>query len=374
MKKSSLIPLLAIIFLSACNSIPRIDSKKIDYKSAGKLPPLEVPPDLTTPGVDNRYAVPEIGGISPSAPSPAKTQVSVPESTLPTTIANNNNVEKFRIERSGSQRWLVINASATDLWPVVKQFWIENGFILKTESQATGIMETDWAENRAKIPQGIIRSTIGKVFDGAFSTPERDKFRTRLEPVGNGKTTEIYISHRGVEEIYTSEGKDRTVWQPKPSQPELEAEMLQRLMVKLGAEQSKAQQLIATNPGAPRAALDNASNGTQLKLTDSYERAWRRVGLALDRVNFTVEDRDRSKGIYFVRYVDPEKDAQKEQGLFSKLKFWESKPSVDSSAQYQVWVKTEGEGTRLSVHNSKSEADNSKTAKRIAELLLEQLK
>ena len=52
-----------------------------------------------------------------------------------------------------------------------------------------------------------------------------------------------------------------------------------------------------------------------LTLDEPFDRAWRRVGLALDRVGFTVEDRDRAKGLYYVRYVDPKTDGKKSDGL-----------------------------------------------------------
>ena len=169
------------------------------------------------------------------------------------------------------------------------------------ELPQAGVMETDWAENRAKIPQDFIRSTIGKVFDGLYSTGERDKFRTRLERNEDG-STEIFISHRGAIEVLTGQMKDRTMWTARAADPELEAEFLARLMTRLGSDEKVAKATVAAAKAErPRALLEKDKSGSYLKVDESFERTWRRVGLALDRVGFTVEDRDRTRGLYFVR-------------------------------------------------------------------------
>ena len=219
-----------------------------------------------------------------------------------------------RIERAGTQRWLVVNRSADQLWGPVRDFWQENGFLLAMDQANLGIMETDWAENRAKIPQDFIRSTLGKLLDSVYSTSERDRFRTRLERSASGGT-EIYISHRGMIEVYNNKEKDQTVWQPRPTDPELEAEFLRRLMVKLGVPQEQAKTLVATGAAKPTSRVAAVGSTPVVQIDEGFDRAWRRVGLALDRTGFTVEDRDRAQGTYFVRYVEP-KAGQAGQGLF----------------------------------------------------------
>jgi outer membrane protein assembly factor BamC len=213
------LPLLAAaLAVGGCSM--SLESKKIDYRSAGKLPPLEVPPDLTTPTRDDRYTVPDVspkGSATFSAYNAERSgqaRTSTAQEILP-------QPEKMRIDRAGTQRWLVVPQSPDKLWPAVKDFWQESGFLIALELPDAGIMETDWAENRAKIPQDVIRNTIGKVLDSMYSTAERDKFRTRLEAGAEAGSTEIYISHRGVQEVFTTEGKDSTVWQPRAPDPEL---------------------------------------------------------------------------------------------------------------------------------------------------------
>lgn len=375
-------PLLAasLLVLTACSGNILPESKKIEYKSAGgqRLPSLEVPPDLTQPSRDERYAVPDVtpkGSATYSAYSGERSGATT-ASSGPVVLPS---VDKMRIERSGSQRWLVVAGTPDNLWPAIKEFWQEAGFIVNIELPEAGVLETDWAENRAKIPQDIIRSTLGKVIDSLYSTAERDKFRTRLEKGAEIGTTEIYISHRGMYEVYVTEGKDQTRWQPRPADPDLEAEMLRRLMVRLGADETRAKTQMAAEPKQERAKLTRAADGAgTLTVQEPFDRAWRRVGLALDRVGFTVEDRDRTQGLYFVRYVDPEADLRKndgDKGWLSKLAFWKSnKIDVDPKAQYRIQVVSAGSDSNVRIMTREGGVDTSETARKILGLLFEQLK
>jgi outer membrane protein assembly factor BamC len=245
----------------------------------------------------------------------------------------------------------------------------------------TGVMETDWAENRAKIPQDFVRNLLGKVIDQAYSTSERDKFRTRLERGNEPGTTEIYVSHRGVEEVFTNASKDATVWQPRASDLELEAEFLRRMMVRFGVEETRAKAQVAGGDArTDRAKIVKTQEGSGLlELSEPFDRAWRRVGLALDRVGFTVEDRDRSKGYYFVRYVDPVVDAKdtnkKDDGILGRLLFWRSNKTELKAEQYRVLVKDgNNESSQVQIMAKDGVADRSDTARRILSLLHDQLK
>ena len=374
------------IALAGCSG-SLLESKKIDYKSAAAtaaLPSLEVPPDLTTPTADSRYAVPDVsprGSATFSAYSaerggqPAAT--AGPAAAKPVVVAPQS-AEKMRVERSGSQRWLVVQGSAEKLWPQMREFWQENGFILSVDRPEIGVMETDWAENRAKINSDVIRRTLGKVLDSLYSTPERDKFRTRIETGAEAGQVEIYISHRGMMEIYPDEAKNRTIWQPRPADPELEAEFLQRLMIHLGADEVRAKAQMAVQPKAEKARLQGGSGSvSELQLEEGFDRSWRRVGLALDRVGFTVEDRDRSQGLYYVRYVDPEADVRKkdDEGILSKLAFWRSsKPAVQAGSQYRIYLKGADSATSVQVLTREGGVDTSESARKILGLLHQELK
>lgn len=368
--------MLSISFLGACSLIP--EAKKIDYKSATKAPTLEVPPDLTSAGSDERFAVPDIG----TRGSATFSAYNKDRATNPQREGQNllPELANAHVERAGSQRWLVVKATPDQVWPVAREFWQENGFIINVEKPEAGIMETDWAENRAKIPQDAIRSVLGKVLDGLYSTSERDKFRTRLEPGKVADTTEIYISHRGMYEVIKGgDGGSQTVWEPRPADAGLEAEFLRRLMVRFGVEESRSQALIADASSPERAKLIKLPNngGSTLAVYDPFDRAWRRTGLALDRVGFTVEDRDRSRGIFYVRYIDPEVDINKtsKPGFFSKLAFWRSGDGdKKNKEQYQIQVAEAGEESKVSLLAKDGSADKSETANKILSLLYEQLK
>ncbi len=365
--------------LAGCGGSILPESKKIEYKSAGKLPPLEIPPDLTQQSRDERYTVPDVGTGKGTATFSAYSSERAGQARTSTAQDLLPQVEKMRIERSGTQRWLVAAGTPENLWPGVKEFWQELGFLVNVELPEAGIMETDWAENRAKLPQDILRGTIGKVFDSLYSTAERDKFRTRLEKGAEPGTMEIYISHRGMYEVYTNEGRSDTRWQPRPADPEIEAEMLRRLMVRLGVEEVRAKNMVAAEQRQDKAKLSRAADGAgAVLLEEAFDRAWRRVGLALDRVGFTVEDRDRTQGLYFVRYVDPEIDNKKkddDKGILSKLAFWRgSSADKPSQAQYRIHLKADGETTRVEVLTREGGIDRSDTSRRILSLLHEQLK
>ncbi len=364
-------------------------TKSIEYKSStarSSSQPLEVPPELSAPSVDDRFAIPDPkaqttfstysreragGGAGPAAAS----------GVLPA-------VDGARVERFGDQRWLVVKTPPEKVWPVVRDFWTEQGFAIQRESPEVGIMETDWAEDRAKIPQDILRRTLGRVIDQLWSTSERDKFRTRLEKGSEPGTTEIYVSHRGMEEVYTSQQQDRAVWQPRPANRELEAEMLSRILVKFGYDDKKVVAAAGLNPqakasasasaavaAAKNAVLENNGAGP-LVVNDGFDRAWRRVGLALDRVGFTVEDRDRSKGLFFVRYIDPDVDlkAGEKQGFLDKLAFWKATPKT-AQPQFRIHVADAGANmSQVEVQSTAGATEKSNTGKKILSLLFDQLK
>lgn len=365
-----------VLMISGCNLLP--ESKKIDYKSAGKLPPLEVPPDLTAPSADDRYAVPDISSSGSATFSTynrereEQPQAYNGGAILPLTT------DAVYVARSGTQRWLVVQQAPEDVWPIVKEFWQDLGFLIKVEAPDVGIMETDWAENRAKIPQDIIRSVLSTFLDSLYSTSERDKFRTRLERNESG-ATEIFISHRGMDEVLADRNTQRTIWQPRPADPDLEAEMLARLMMRFGTEEELArQEVAAVTNGATvekQAYMDKARDGV-LIVSETFERAWRRVGLALDRVGFTVEDRDRSNGVYFVRYADPDIESRKAsegEGVLSKLAFWRS--DANSKAErYRIQVNEVGANSEVKVLNQDGTPEESEATNRILNLLYEQLK
>ena len=276
--------------------------------------------------------------------------------------------------RNGNERWISVGRPASELWQPVRQFWQDNGFLLTIDQPELGIMETDWAENRAKLPQDIIRSTIGKVFDSLYSTGERDRFRTRMERNASGGT-DIYVTHRGMEEVYNSSHKDSTVWQPRASDVELETEFLRRLMLRLGATQEQAQAAKATaqaqeaqaaSSGPALAALTQAGGQPVIQVGENFDRAWRAIGLALDRAGFTVEDRDRSKGAYYVRYAEPDAPRPK-QGWLDRI--LNRSAAAIPTTQYQLIIQEQGGSSFVRALSESGAPLDAATAEKLLKLI-----
>src|SRR3954454_19705163 len=354
----------SVLLLGGCSGVNDWMEGKVEYKSAAALPPLEVPPDLTSPARDNRYIVPETGKSTATLSNYEAERRDAKPATASATLLPQP--EHMRIERAGAQRWLVVDEAPEKLWPLVREFWQENGFLIKLDLPELGVMETEWAESRARLPQGGVRGLLSKALDSFYSTSERDKYRTRLDRAADGKSTEIYVSHRGMVEVYTtmrdpqSNAPGDTRWQPREPDPELEAEFLRRLMLRLGAQEEKARvQTASAVPSQQRAEIRKGLKGEELlEVFEPFDRVWRRVGLALDRVGFTVEDRDRQKGVYFVRYADP--DTEKDtRGVLTR---WFSSDSKVKAEQYRVQISQSGTASQVNVLNKDGAADSSKTA------------
>jgi outer membrane protein assembly factor BamC len=356
--------------LVACKSVATNDT--VDYKSAGAVrgPNLSYPPDLITAQADRRYIVQD-GSATMSEYNAAVKKSAQTRKNVMTGIPG------MRIVRDGERRWLVVEKPAPELYPQIKDFWQENGFLLVIDSPSTGIMETDWAENRAKISQDFIRSVIGGALNSIFDTGERDKYKTRLE-VSKPDETEIYITQRGAIEKCTTDTTGAcisTIWTARPNNPELEAAFLARLMERLGMTQEMARAQVAAPLPAKKSLaklVQVGVNTAYIEMASGFDRAWRDTGLALDRSNFTVEDRNRANGIYYVRYVNP-KDLGDTKGFFSNL-FSSKNDSSLKAKRYLVVVKSTGESTSsIHVQDADGRPENTAAGLQLLTLLTEQL-
>ena len=366
--------LTAALSLGGCSTVnDMLSGDKIDYKSQStKTVRLEVPPDLTQLQRDSRYQ-PQSGGVVSASTFGAATAASAAPAASTNVSVAPTSIGPMRIVREGNQRWLSVPMPAEQLWPQLQSFWQERGFKLLVDNAQAGVMETDWAENRANIPQDIIRRTIGRVLDTLYDSGLRDRFRVRVERSASG--SDIFLSHRGMIEVYTTDRKDQTTWTQRPNDPELEAEFLSRLMVRLGAKEEVARSVIASPVTAtPRARVVAGQAAATLQVDEGFDRAWRRVGLSLDRSGFTVEDRDRTGGVYFVRYVDPNTAAASESGFFAKLLSFGKSDTPAAPARYRIAIKADGERSNVSVLNSQGGPENSAVGQRIVSLLVDDLK
>ena len=356
--------------LLGCKSVTTNDT--VDYKSTGAVrgPNLSYPPDLITAQADRRYIIQDGSATMSEYNAAVKKSVQTRKNVM-------TGIPGMRIARDGERRWLVVEKPAPELYPQIKDFWQENGFLLTIDSPSTGIMETDWAENRAKISQDFIRSFIGSALDSIYDTGERDKYRTRLE-VSKPSETEIYITQRGAVEKCVTDTTGAclyTMWTPRPNDPELEAAFLARLMERLGMtqEMAKAQVAAPLGPKTPKAKLiQEGVNTAHIDIAAGFDRAWRDTGLALDRSNFTVEDRNRANGIYYVRYVNP-KDLGDTKGFFSNL-FSSKDDSSLKAKKYLVVIKSTGDNSSsIYVQDADGKPENTAAGLQLLTLLTEQM-
>ena len=361
---------LASFVLLGCKSVRTNDT--VDYKTSGAVrgPNLTYPPDLITAQADRRYIVQDGSATMSEYNAAVKKSVQARKNVM-------TGIPGMRIARDGERRWLVVEKPAPELYPQIKDFWQENGFLLVVDSPSTGIMETDWAENRAKISQDFIRSFMGGLLDTLYDTGERDKYKTRLEVSKPGET-EVYITQRGAIEkcvVDSTASCISTVWTARPNDPELEAAFLARLMERLGMtqEMAKAQVAVPLGPKTPKAKLvQEGANTAHIDLAAGFDRAWRDTGLALDRSNFTVEDRNRANGIYYVRYVNP-KDLGDTKGFFTNL-FSSKDDSSLKAKRYLVVVKSTSQNTsRIDVQNADGKPENTPAGLQLLTLLTEQM-
>ncbi|KNH04709.1 putative transmembrane protein [Candidatus Burkholderia brachyanthoides] len=358
----------ALVALSGCDALNDwLAPDRVNYKTAATAPNLNVPTDLSTADISQRYAAPPavntLGGAAERTPTPA--------GNLTLGVPNTQDPFGMHVESDGDRRWLVIDGRMPDqVWPQLKEFWTENGFTLKTDSPQTGIMATDWAENRANIPNDWFRNSVGKLFDFAYSSGTRDMFRTQVDRTADG-STDLNVTHSAMEEVLTGQDKTSSRWETRPRNPALEAAILQKIMQKFGLTEAQAKQL-ADNPrpvGANVAVEQNGGAST-LDLAEPFDRAWLRVGLALDRTNFTVDNRDREKGIYYVHYSDSMAELKKD-GFFGK--FFSSN-TQKPTRQFLVNVKPKADAvTQVGVVDSNGQSDSSSDAQRIVSLLHAQL-
>ena len=361
--------LASLLAVSGCGIYDKMapGAKKVDYKKSKPTDALEIPPDMSSHTINDAPDAIDIAGTTFIEEMGETRTTGGGRAVLPSQ-------ENMRVERDGDQQWLVVYGTPELVWPQVKEFWLQEGFLIRREDPRVGILETGWLENRADIPQGPIRNVLGKVMDGAYTAATRDQYRTRLERGTDDGFTEIYVTHRGVEEVISGDAIDpNTSWQMRPTDPELEAEMLKRMMVFLGIEEQKAAVMVAQQTEqAVRAQLISDSNGDMLVINEDFSRAWRRTGVALDRVGFSVDDRIRSDGIYYVQYNDPLADQNKE-GFLTRIGLWSSDDDEDGT-QYQIVLLANGPSTNVIVNNAQGERDTTSTAKRILTLLEEQLR
>lgn len=337
--------------MSSCSFFQHVDKAlpdyRVDYNKSETIAPLEIPPDLLATDIEEALVVPEGEAILPM----------MVESPF-----------AMQIKRAGGIRWLEIAKPVNEIWPKVRAFWQTEGFTLTREDLEVGILETEWKENRADLPQDGLRKLLGEVLDSLYATSTRDKFRTRLEPGQSAETTTLYLTHRGAEEVSHA---NNFVWQSRPTDPELEAEMLRRLMLFMGANETQPAEVLAESELKAQATLQRTTNGQlYLLLTEDFDHAWQRVGLAIDRLGFSVIDRNRGQGTYLIHFIDPEKNIGEGKSFWAG---WFGTDEETAVHTYIISLLDEQAHTQIFVGNKAEQADD-KVVSHILSLLEAQLK
>ena len=335
----------ALLVLGGCSALGiNFTDDKVQYEASNTRANLEVPPDLAPVANENRFEVPSRPGVVSANTEMARAQVAGEATQERGSIVQRTVVAKLM--RDGNERWLRVNADAEPLWTVVTDFWPSVGLTIRRQDAKTGYLETEWAENKAKLPQDIIRGTIGKVLDFAYSTGERDQYRCRIERNDDG-TSDIFLTHRSMVEVVTGSQSDSTVWQPGPSDPTMEAEMLQRLAIRIDEE---------FNPDAQ--PIKKADAAVVEDITKRESRS--------DVVKAAV-------GNFIVRYLDPAYEAKvkSERGFFKRV--FGSDEAIEAP-EYRIHLGDEGSVTRIQVLGADGGADTTGSAGSILTLLAEQLR
>ena len=373
----------ALLVLGGCSALGiNFSDDKVQYEASNTRANLEVPPDLAPIPNDNRLEVPARPGVVSANAETARMEAAGEVKAERGAIVQRTVVSKMM--RDGASRWLRVNADAEQLWTVVQDFWPSVGLVVRRQDPKTGYMETEWAENKAKLPQDIIRGTIGKVLDFAYSTGERDQYRCRIERNEDG-TSDIFITHRSMVEVVTGSQSDSTMWQPGPADPTMEAEMLQRLALRIDSEfnpeaepAAKAADIVQQQDLTKKEARSDVVKSADGKLEavvlkEPFDRAWRTVGLVVDRMGFELVDRDRAAGYFAVRYLDPDYEAKvkSERGFFTRV--FGSDKAVDVP-EYRIRLGDEGSVTRVTVIGGDGNDDKTGVAPNILTLLAEQLR
>lgn len=353
MKKTLNIALIltcAATTLVACSS-SKNNHPKLDYQSENnKVLNLEVPPDLHDPRQGDLYTLPNGMSANPNA---------LQQNADMQTSRVLMRVKNAHIERSGNQRWLVVqDQNAAQLWSTLRTFWQENGFTIYSEEPQAGVMETEWAENRAKLPNQGLRKLFDKVGLGSvYTTSERDKFLIRME-ANKQNGYDIFFTHKGLEEVYEGRNKDRTVWQPRANDPNLEAAFLSRFMQYLGVEETTTTQQQSQKHAASEQETEFAKlEKDTVFVSGDAERNINRIGAALDRIGLTVQEFVSERGLFVVQPAPAESDVlreaaknNKKSGFLGKLfgkKEASSEQKVEQAPQLFVAVEQATNGQRL---------------------------
>lgn len=361
---------LFVFTLSACSSTTVVDD---DYKGVYNTKKstkhaLEVPPDLVAPDSSNALNIPSLSGSGANFSEYSNLGAGSGNNVLPKSAAGT------RFVREGRSFWLEIESKPDEIWRQARSFFMDLGFSFVRENPVNGLIETNWLENRLDVPTGWFSSLLG----GLFSTGLMDKYRIRIEHGDKDNVSLLFITHQGLKEVSYgnwSETDYSIKWQPRESDPELEAEMLQRFLVFRGVAKAQAKQLTSQKKNIEIAKLVKDKSGLNniIEVNEIFPRTWRRISIALDRMGLVIEDRNRSKGIYYIKTTEDfiKGDSEDKSWLES---IFTSKNEQLKIEPFQLSVDDVENKTIIGILNGSGEKDNSKTGYFILKKLQAQLR
>ncbi|OUV02460.1 MAG: hypothetical protein CBC42_06665 [Betaproteobacteria bacterium TMED82] len=353
---------LMLQFLVLFSGCAFFGEEKANISNRGGSNYLEVPPDLISPRRDLKYGIPDTGGARLS--DYGERTGTLAEGKISSVLPE---VPGMRIKKLSNQRILIVQKEPKKIWPLLKSFWVDAGFSIESEVPETGLIETEWLEDRSKLPDDFIRSTLGKIFDQVYDTGERDKFRMRLERIEK-EYSEISITHKGLIEIASNDRADPTVvWTNKTPDHQLEEIYLRRLMKYLGASEEES------NAPTQTVRKDFVFLKTEkqiqfIQIDEDFPTAWRILSTAIDRVGFEVEDRARSDGKIYLKYTDG--DNKIEKSFFSRI--FSSDDNEQIARTYVVTIESSGKSSIVKV-KPENESGSDATSQNIISIIFEQL-
>lgn len=267
----------------------------VDYRDTTVLPSLVVPPDLTSPDESANVEVPglqvgEAGSRAGAAGGGGLRTVTV----LP-------EMDVARLRSAGDVRWLQLRAEPGAVYPLVREFWLKEGYALVADEPYLGRMETDWAKSKPGLKGDW---AISRWFQSLSQADYRDKFRTWLERGEEPGLVNVYVAHIGLEREVIDPDENpaafqNIAWQTRAPDHFLESEMLVRLAMYLGASESRAREMLAAiEEQEPRAVLVEPADqpGPALLVREPVERAWALLLTELNRSDLTLAFADKASG------------------------------------------------------------------------------
>ena len=336
-----LVFILLVFTLTACSSTTR-DYKGV-YEETKDLSDLAVPPGLDRPDTGSEY-LPELTQNIKTYSGYEESIKGKPASRLEREYQGMNFV------RSGSLFWLEVSAPGGEVWSDLRQFFLRLGFEFKQEIPQIGYLETNWRENGNEAPTGFLTSLFNSVF---ASSELMDKYRIRLEWDAEKKVSRVFINHQGMREIIDGEDDNisivTTKWVPREADPELEVELLMRFMAFRGLSEVLAEENITSTKIQKVAEVKTVDDKSTFIINEPFARGWRHVGIALDRLGYLIEDKNRSAGVFYISlpetFVLP-----KEGGLFGGI--FTSGTEAPTHLKYLIILEDLGETTTVKLKSN----------------------